>query len=133
MLLAADYPFLDLFWTLIIFFLWMAWIMVLFRVFGDIFSRHDIGGGKKAAWVVFTIFAPFLGVLVYLIAENDGMTERALARARSQQAQMDDYIRDTATSGGGAAAEIDKAKQLLDSGAITQSEYEALKQKALAA
>jgi len=132
-LLAADYPFLDLFWTLIIFFLWMAWIMVLFRVFGDIFSRHDIGGGKKAAWVVFTIFAPFLGVLVYLIAENDGMTERALARARSQQAQMDDYIRDTATSGGGAAAEIDKAKQLLDSGAITQSEYEALKQKALAA
>ena len=132
MLLAADYPFLDLFWTLIIFFLWMAWIMVLFRVFGDIFSRHDIGGGKKAAWVVFTIFAPFLGVLVYLIAENDGMTERALARARSQQAQMDDYIRDTATSGGGAAAEIDKAKQLLDSGAITQPEYELIKQKALA-
>jgi hypothetical protein len=131
LLLASDYPVLGVFWSMLIFFLWVAWFILLFRVFGDIFSRHDIGGGGKTLWIIFVIILPFLGVFIYLIANNDGMMERAVARASAQQQQMDDYVRATA-GGGGAAAEIDKAKQLLDSGAITPAEYDALKQKALA-
>jgi hypothetical protein len=130
-MLAADYPFLDLFWTMILFFLWILWLWLLFRIFADIFRRRDISGWGKAAWIVFTILLPFLGVFVYLITQNVGMMERDLERARAQEAQFDDYVRQTAGSGG-AAAEIDKAKQLLDSGAITQAEFDAIKQKALA-
>jgi hypothetical protein len=130
-MLAADYPFLDLFWTMLIFFLWILWIWLLFTIFGDIFRRHDISGWAKTAWIVFVIVLPFLGVFIYLITQNVGMTERNLERTRAQREQLDDYVRQTAGSGG-AAAEIDKAKQLLDSGAITQAEFEALKQKALA-
>ena len=131
MLLAYDYPFLDVFWSILVFFIWVAWFMLLFRIIADIFSRHDLGGGGKTLWLIFVILLPFLGVFVYLIANNDGMTKRALDKAQAQRQQMDDYVRSTAGSGG-AAAEIDKAKQLLDSGAITQSEFDALKQKALA-
>ena len=130
-MLAADYPFLDLMWTMVVFFLWILWIWLLFKIFADIFRRDDISGLAKAAWIVFTILLPFLGVFVYLITQNVGMTERNLERAREQRSQFDDYVRQTAGSGG-AAAEIDRAKQLLDSGAITQAEFEALKQKALA-
>jgi hypothetical protein len=129
--LAADYPFLDLMWTMIVFFLWILWFWLLFTVFADIFRRHDLSGWGKAAWLIFTILLPFLGVFVYLITQNVGMTERNLQRARAERDQFDDYVRQTA-GGGGAAAEIDKAKQLLDDGAITQAEFEAIKQKALA-
>jgi hypothetical protein len=128
-MLAADYPFLDVLWTMVIFFLWVIWFWLLFTVFADIFRRHDISGGKKTLWIVFTILVPFLGVFVYLITQNVGMTERQLQRARAQRDQFDTYVRETA--GGGAAAEIEKAKGLLDSGAITQAEYDAIKQKAL--
>ncbi|MCZ7589843.1 MAG: SHOCT domain-containing protein [Gaiella sp.] len=130
-MLAADYPFLDLMWTMVVFFLWILWFWLLFTVFADIFRRRDISGWGKAAWLIFAIVLPFLGVFVYLITQNVGMTERNLDQARSQREQFDEYVRQTAGSGG-AAAEIDKAKQLLDSGAITQAEFEALKQKALA-
>ena len=130
-MLAADYPFLDLMWTMVVFFLWILWFWLLFSVFADIFRRHDIGGGAKTLWIIFAILLPFLGVFVYLITQNVGMTERNLERARAQRDQFDAYVRETAGSGG-AAAEIDKAKQLLDSGAITQAEFEAIKQKALA-
>ena len=128
---AADYPFLDVFWTLIVFFLWVAWFWLLISVASDVFRRHDIGGGKKTVWLLFMLFVPFLGVLVYLIANNDGMTQRNIDRARSDRAQFDDYVR-SVSSEGGAAAEIDRAKKLLDSGAINQSEFEAIKAKALA-
>jgi hypothetical protein len=130
LVLAYDYPFLGVFWSMLVFVVWVAWFMLLFRVIGDIFSRHDIGGGAKVLWLIFVIALPFLGVFVYLIANNDEMTKRSLERAQAQQQQVDDYIRSTATTGG-AAAEIDKAKQLLDSGAITQAEFDAIKQKAL--
>jgi Short C-terminal domain/Phospholipase_D-nuclease N-terminal len=130
-MLAADYPFLDVFWTMLIFFVWVAWFMLLFRVIGDIFRRHDIGGGAKVLWLIFVILVPFLGVFVYLIAESKGMAERSLERAQASRQQFDTYVRETA-EGGGAAAEIDKAKQLLDSGAITQAEFDAIKAKALA-
>ncbi len=129
-MVAADYPFLDLMWTMVVFFLWILWFWLLFTVFADIFRRRDISGWGKAAWLVFAILLPYLGVFVYLITQNVGMTERNLDQARSQKEQFDEYVRQTAGSGG-AAAEIDKAKQLLDSGAITQAEFEALKQKAL--
>jgi hypothetical protein len=131
MLLAADYPFLDLMWTMSIFFLWVAWFWLLFTVWADIFRRDDISGWGKTLWLIFTILLPFLGVFVYVIAEHEGMTKRNVERARAQRAQFDDYVRETAATGG-AAGEIEKAKQLLDSGAITPAEYEALKQKALA-
>jgi putative oligomerization/nucleic acid binding protein/phospholipase D-like protein len=128
----ADYTFLDSFWTLIMFFLWILWFWLLFTVFADIFRRHDLSGWGKTGWLLFTILLPFLGVFVYLITQNDGMTQRNVERAQAQRAQFDTYVRDAAGGGGGAAAEIDKAKQLLDSGAITQAEFDSIKQKALA-
>jgi hypothetical protein len=131
MLIAADYPFLDVLWSMIIFFAWVAWLIILFRVIADIFRRHDTSGWGKAAWLIFVIVLPFLGVLIYLIANGDEMGKRDLEQARAAQASMDDYVKSVAGSGG-AAAEIDKAKQLLDSGAITQAEFDAIKAKALA-
>ncbi len=129
MLIAADYPFLDVFWTIILFFAWLAWIWIAITCFVDIFRRDDIGGWHKAAWIVFIIVIPFLGVLVYLIAQHDGMRDRSIEQAKAQQAAMDQYVRDTA---GGSATEIAKAKELLDQGAITQAEFEAIKARALA-
>ncbi len=130
-MIASSYPFLDVLWTMLVIFLWIIWFSLLFRVFGDIFRRHDLSGLGKTGWLIFTIVLPFLGVFIYLITQNDGMAERDLERVRAQQAQFDDYVRTTA-GGGGAAAEIEKAKQLLDTGAITQAEFDAIKQKALA-
>jgi uncharacterized membrane protein YcjF (UPF0283 family) len=124
----ADYPFLEVFWTMILFFAWLAWIWIAISIFADIFRRHDIGGWHKAAWVVFIIVVPFLGVLVYLIAQHDGMRERTIERAHAQQAAMDQYVRETA---GGSAAEIARAKELLDAGTISQAEFDAIKAKAL--
>ena len=128
MLVAADYPFLDVFWSIVVFFAWLAWIWIAITCFADIFRRHDIGGWHKAVWVVFIIVVPFLGVLVYLIAQHDGMRDRTLAQAKAQQAAMDQYVRDTV---GGSASEIAKAKELLDSGAINQQEFDAIKAKTL--
>lgn len=129
--LAADYPFLDVLWTLLVFFAWVAWFWLLISIASDIFRRHDIGGGKKAAWLIFMLFVPFLGVLSYLIVNNESMTRRNVEQAQAQKAEMDEYVRSVA-DGGGAAAEIDRAKKLLDAGTITQAEYEAIKAKALA-
>ena len=131
MLLAADYPFLDVFWSMCIFFLWIAWFMLLFHVIGDVFRRRDITGAKKTLWLIFLIFLPFLGAFIYLIANGDDMAKRNIAQAEAQRAEMDEYVRTTAGSAG-AAGEIEKAKGLLDSGAITQAEYDAIKSKALA-
>jgi hypothetical protein len=134
MLLAADYPFLNILWTMIIFFCWVAWIWLLIVIFTDIFRRHDIGGWHKAIWIVFLIILPFLGVLIYLIAQSKGMAERNLEHHRAAQAQFNEYVQSVAASGGGggAASEIERAKGLLDSGAITQAEFDSLKAKALA-
>jgi hypothetical protein len=129
MFIATDYPFLDILWTMIIFFSWVIWIWIVITVFADVFRRHDISGWGKAGWVVFVIVLPFLGVLVYLIAQHDGMRERSMRQAEAQKQAFDQYVRDAA---GGSAAEIAQAKELLDSGAITQAEFDALKAKALA-
>jgi hypothetical protein len=132
-MLAASYPFLDVMWTMLVFFLWVLWFWLLFMVFADIFRRDDLSGWGKTGWIVFTICLPYLGVCVYLISQGSGMTQRRVEGAKAQQAQFDDYVRQTAGGGGGAAAEIEKAKGLLDSGAITQAEFAAIKEKALAA
>jgi hypothetical protein len=131
MVVLADYPFLDVMWTMLVFFLWVAWFWMLFGVWGDIFRRRDLSGLGKTGWFIFTLVLPFLGVFVYVVSQNDGMNQRNLERAQAQHGQMDDFVRSAAGSGG-AAAEIEKAKQLLDSGAITQPEFDALKQRALA-
>jgi hypothetical protein len=129
-MLASDYPFLDVMWTMIVFFLWVLWFWLLFAVFADIFRRHDLSGWGKTGWLIFTIVLPYLGVFVYLISQGAGMTERNVERSQAQREQLDAYVRETA--GGGAAAEIERAKKLLDSGAVTQAEFDAIKQKALA-
>jgi hypothetical protein len=127
--LASDYPFLDILWTMFIFFLFIIWIWILITVFADIFRRKDIGGGTKALWIIFVILFIYLGVLIYLIVNHDGMADRNLAQMQQQKAATDEYIRSVS---GGPAAEIEKAKGLLDSGAITQAEFDSMKAKALA-
>jgi len=132
-LFAADYPFMDVLWTMIIFFCWVVWIWMMIAILSDVFRRRDISGWAKAAWTVFLIVLPFLGALVYLISNHDGMAGRNVKEAQVAQAQFDDYVRSVATNGGeGAAAEIEKGKRLLDSGAISQEEFDALKAKAIA-
>ena len=131
-MVAADYPFLDVLWTMLVIFAWVIWFWLLITVFSDLFRRHDTSGFTKVIWIIFVIVLPFLGVFIYLIVNNQGMQERNIAQANAQKAQFDDYVRSTAGSGGGSAAEIEKAKALLDSGTITQAEFDAIKAKALA-
>ena len=129
MVFAADYPFLDVFWTMIVFFCWVAWIWMLIMIFSDVF-RRDISGWSKAGWCLFVLVLPFLGAFVYLIANGSGLTERRVRDAQVSQANFDQHIR-TVAADGGSAGEIERAKQLLDSGAINQDEFERLKTKAL--
>jgi hypothetical protein len=116
------------------FFIFFAWFMCLFWVFGDLFRSKDVGGVAKTLWTVFLIFLPILGMLIYLIARGGGMTERALASQAETQKRQDAYIRSVATPNGGKGSvtdEIASAKALLDSGAISANEYEQLKANAL--
>jgi hypothetical protein len=117
------------------FFIFFAWFMSLFWVFGDVFRSRDLGGVAKTLWTLFIIILPILGILVYLIARGSSMGERALAAQTEAQNRQDAYIRSVATGNGGKASvtdEIAAGKALLDSGAINASEYEQLKAKALA-
>ena len=129
-MIAADYPFLDVLWTMFIFFAWVIWFWLLITIFADVFRRHDIGGGTKTLWCIFVIVTPFIGVFVYLISQSKGMNERNLQNVKQQRQQTDEYIRSVAAED--PASQIAQAKSLLDSGAINQQEFDALKQKALA-
>jgi hypothetical protein len=129
-MLAYDYPILGLFWTMLILFLLVAWILLVFQVIVDVF-RSDMGGFSKALWAIFVIVVPWLGVLIYIIANGDKMTGRNIAAAQQQQAQMDAYIRNTAASGG-TAEELTKLAALRDQGVITAAEFENQKSKLLA-
>ena len=129
-MLAADYPFLDVLWTIVIFFVWISWIMLLFHAIGDVFRRRDISGGKKTLWLIFLLFAPFLGVFTYLIANSDDMAQRNAEQVAAARRETDEYVRSVAGSSG-AAGEIERAKGLLERGAINQQEYDAIKAKAL--
>jgi Short C-terminal domain len=127
----ATYSFGDVMWTMFVFFAWILFFWLLFGVFGDLFGRHDISGWAKAGWTVFVIILPYLGIFIYLISQGKGMGERAQQRAQSQKTQVDDYVRSVASSGS-PTDEIAKGKELFDSGAITQAEYDQLKARALA-
>ena len=131
MVLAADYPFLDIFWTMVIFFFWVAWIWTLVIILSDVFGRDDLSGWAKAAWTLFILVVPFLGVLVYLIAHGSELGERRVTRVETASDRHDTHHAAPA-SGGGAAGQIADAKRLLDSGAISQAEFDQLKAKALA-
>src|SRR5262245_50790383 len=114
---------------MLIFFAWVIWFWLLITIFADLFRRDDASGFTKVLWIIFVIILPFLGVFIYLIAEHDGMQKRAMASAQKQQAQMDTYVREVAAGAGGG---VERAKALLDSGTISQSEFDAIKAKALA-
>ena len=131
MLAATEYPLLEAFWTILIFFAFFIWIWLLFTVFADVFRRSDIGGWGKTGWIVFVVVLPYLGVFVYLIAEHKGMTERTIAQQQAAKAQMDSYVRDVAGSTD-PTQQIAKGQELLNAGAITQDEFDSLKRKALA-
>ena len=130
-LLSSYPPFVSVLWTMAVFFAWIIWFWLLITVFSDLFRRRDATGFEKVLWIIFVIILPYLGVLIYLLVNHDGMTERAVRDQRAAQQQIDDHIRSVAPAS--STEEIAKAKQLLDSGAINQAEYESLKAKALAA
>ena len=131
MVIAADYPLMDIIWTMFVFFAWVIWFWLLITVFSDLFRRHDISGWGKAAWSLFVIVLPYIGVFAYLISQGKQMAERRSAEMQASRASFDDYVRDVAANGG-ATGQIAKAKQLLDTGAIDASEFEQLKRTALA-
>ncbi|NIH83825.1 SHOCT domain-containing protein [Amycolatopsis granulosa] len=130
----SNYPFLDLIWTMLVFFGWVTWFWLLVVIFADVFRRADITGWAKAGWTVALLVLPFLGVLIYLIAEGKHMGERRRAEATAAQTQFNDYVRSVAHNGGGtgATSQIAEAKRLLDNGAISDQEFQDLKAKALA-
>ena len=129
-MILGDFTFASFLWDVLVIFAFVIWFWLLIVVFGDIFRRRDISGWGKAGWTILVIIAPYLGVFIYLIAEHDGMAERNTQQLQAQQAVTDQYIRSVSGSGG-PASEIETAKNLLDSGAITQAEYDSIKAKAL--
>ncbi|MFF4255203.1 SHOCT domain-containing protein [Streptomyces sp. NPDC001663] len=132
--LAYDYPLLSAFWTMLIFFLWIMWFVLLFRVIVDIFRDDDMSGWAKAGWLVFTICLPFLGVFVYVIARGKNMGRREVAQARAQQEAFDSYVRETA--GGGtqrsSADELAKLSEIRARGDISDEEFSRAKELVLA-
>lgn len=125
MSLATDYPFFDVVWTMVVFVALILFVWMVIAVLTDVFRRHDAGGGKKVAWTLFVIVVPLIGVFAYLIANGDGMASRSAVHSRGRPARHD------AGAAGGGAAEIERAKRLLDSGTITQAEFDAMKTRAL--
>jgi hypothetical protein len=127
---SSSYPLLNVIWTMIVFFAWVIWIWLLITIFADLFRRSGVSGWGKAGWVVVLLVLPFIGVLVYLIAQSRGMAERRNVDAQAAKSQFDSYVR-TVSAEGRPADQIAKGKELLESGAITPQEFEVLKQKAL--
>jgi hypothetical protein len=119
-------------WSLLVIFFFVIYFMMLFQVIVDVFRRDDIGGGKKAAWLIFLLIVPLLSLVIYMLSHGDDMAKRNIKQAQQQRADFDDYVRTTAVSSD-PAEQIAKAKGLLDSGAITQAEFDQLKAKALTA
>ncbi|MEV8593108.1 SHOCT domain-containing protein [Streptomyces sp. NPDC052012] len=132
--LAYDYPLLSAFWTMLVFFLWVMWFVLLFRVVVDIFRDDDLSGWAKAGWLVFTILLPFLGVFVYVIARGKNMGRREIAQARAQQQAFDSYVRETAKGAGGPAGSVDQLARLSEikaRGDITDEEFRRAKELVL--
>ncbi|MFI7502680.1 SHOCT domain-containing protein [Streptomyces sp. NPDC049687] len=132
--LAYDYPLLSAFWTMLIFFLWIMWFVLLFRVVVDIIRDDELSGWGKAGWLLFCVCLPFLGVFVYIVARGKDMGRRETAQARAQQKQFDDYIRETAKGSGGATSSVEELARLSEikaRGDITEEEFNRAKQLVL--
>ncbi|MFD3456120.1 SHOCT domain-containing protein [Streptomyces sp. NPDC058691] len=139
-----DYPLLNLFWTMLLIFCWVLWFFLLFRIIGDLFRDHSLGGWAKAGWIIVLIFLPFLGVLVYVIARGKGMAERDQKQAKDVDAAFKQYVRDAAADGSGgtaasghpaAGSPVDQLAKLADlrsNGHLTEEEYQKAKTKILA-
>src|SRR3954469_1238351 len=119
--LAADYPLLNIIWTMLVFFGFFLWITLIFRAFADLFGRHDVSGWGKAAWIILIILVPLVGVCIYLLSQGRGLAEREAAKAQRSRGEFDDYVKNVA--GASPADDIAKAKGLLDSGAIDADEF----------
>jgi len=130
--LAYDYPALSVFWSMLVFFLWIMWFVLLFRVIMDIFRDDSLGGVAKAAWLLCVVLLPFLGVFVYLIARGKGMGRREVEQARAQQRAFDDYVRQTARGGDSSADELAKLSEMRTRGDITDDEFRRAKEMVLA-
>ncbi|MER6860687.1 SHOCT domain-containing protein [Streptomyces pilosus] len=132
--LAYDYPLLGAFWTMLVFFLWIMWFVLLFRIIGDIFRDDRLSGWAKAGWLVFCIVLPFLGVFVYVIARGKDMGRREIAQARAQQEEFNAYIRQTAAGAGRSSSvdELARLSEIRDRGAITDEEFRRAKELVLA-
>ncbi|GAA3506742.1 SHOCT domain-containing protein [Streptomyces prasinosporus] len=131
---AYDYPLLSAFWTMLVFFLWIMWFILLFRIIVDIFRDDALSGWAKAGWLVFTIVLPFLGVFVYVIARGKNMGRREIAQARAQQEALDSYIRETAKDTGGRPSSVDELARLSEikaRGDITDDEFRRAKELVL--
>ena len=132
-MIVADVSFADIFWSVLWFFFLFIWIMILFHILTDLFRDHSVSGVEKTLWVLFLVFLPFLAVFIYLIVRGKGMGERAAAQQQRAQQEFAGYVRNVAaTSETTPTEQIAKAKELLDAGAIDQSEFDRLKAKALA-
>ena len=131
-MILADISFSDVLWSMVVFFFFIIVLWMIFGIIGDIFRSDDLSGVTKALWCIALVLIPWLTIFIYLIVRGHGMAERSLQANAKARAQFDTYVRDTAGSGGGAAGEIKSAKELLDSGAITQAEFDQIKAKALA-
>ena len=123
--------FWNVLWAMFWFFAFVAYLFAIFAIIGDLFRDHTLNGWWKAVWIIFLIFVPFLTALVYLIARGKGMAERQAKDVIAAQRASEQYIKQVAASSS-PAEEINKAKALMDAGALTQAEFEALKAKALA-
>ena len=122
-----DYPLLDLFWTMFVFFMWILWFMLLFRIFEDLFRNHTMSGIRKAVWTIILVILPFLGVIIYLIVNGDSMSQRQLERAQQSQAAFRAHAGDAP----GTTDELVKLAKLKSDGFITNEEYETAKSKVL--
>jgi hypothetical protein len=129
--LAYDYPVLGVFWSMLVFFLWIMWFFLLFKVIADIFRSHDMGGWAKALWLIFVLVVPFLGVFVYVIARGDEMGKRDMAEAQARETAFQSYVRETAGSGG-SVDQLAKLADLRDRGVISEAEFQQQKAKLLA-
>ncbi|MFE0629868.1 SHOCT domain-containing protein [Streptomyces sp. NPDC058864] len=131
-----DYPLLNLFWTMLLIFCWVLWFFLLFRIIGDLFRDHTVGGWAKAGWIIVLIFLPFIGVLIYVIARGKGMAERDQKQAKDMDAAFKQYVREAAAGEGGAAGgnvdRLSKLAELKSQGHITEDEYTKAKAKLLA-
>jgi hypothetical protein len=131
-MVAYDYPVLGVFWSMMMFFIFFIWLMLLFHIIGDIFRSHDMGGFAKTLWLLFVIVVPFLGVFVYVIARGHSMAQRGIDRAQAKDEAFSAYVQQTAASGGGSADELAKLADLKSSGVITDAEFAQQKAKLLA-